>query len=660
MKDGEPCTSIGVSTVLEGVTPRPRTKGSMAWRFLPYELYTIMRYLQYDTLQEMGLGHFDSWAAAFGETVTAIELSPEGTGYRAKTRFARFFNLPELIALFKESADIQTADMLNLPVPEAEYINEVLKPSPEQEDLVSTFADRAEMVRSGAVEPREDNMLKITNDGRKCALDQRLINDMLPDYPDSKVNRCVENAFDIWQETVQNRSTQLIFCDLSTPKNDGSFNVYDDVREKLVAKGIPREEIAFIHEAGTETKKAELFAKVRSGKVRILIGSTPKLGAGTNIQDRLIALHHLDCPWKPADLEQQEGRILRQGNQNQKVKIFRYVTENTFDAYMWQILENKQKFISQIMTSKSPVRACEDVDDAALSYAEIKALATGNPYIKEKMDLDIQVSKLKLMKANHISQKYRLETDIAKNYPMQITAAKERLEGLKADAQAVKPLLENGKEEFSMTIGGKAYTDRKEAGTALIAACAGLKAVKTSGQVGEFYGFQMSAEFDSFNQKYMLTLKRQCSYKIEVGKDTLGNLQRISNALSGIERKVAETQQKLETLQQQLETAKEEVAKPFEKEQELAEKSERLAELNALLNMDEKGPAEALGAEEVTEAADQPRSPMNYAGRVADETIVADSPHRPSVLGKLKEAQERIAAGQKKQEKIHRKLEPQL
>ena len=632
----------------------------MAWRFLPYELYTIMRYLQYDTLQEMGLGHFDSWAAAFGETVTAIELSPEGTGYRAKTRFARFFNLPELIALFKESADIQTADMLNLPVPEAEYINEVLKPSPEQEDLVSTFADRAEMVRSGAVEPREDNMLKITNDGRKCALDQRLINDMLPDYPDSKVNRCVENAFDIWQETVQNRSTQLIFCDLSTPKNDGSFNVYDDVREKLVAKGIPREEIAFIHEAGTETKKAELFAKVRSGKVRILIGSTPKLGAGTNIQDRLIALHHLDCPWKPADLEQQEGRILRQGNQNQKVKIFRYVTENTFDAYMWQILENKQKFISQIMTSKSPVRACEDVDDAALSYAEIKALATGNPYIKEKMDLDIQVSKLKLMKANHTSQKYRLETDIAKNYPMQITAAKERLEGLKADAQAVKPLLENGKEEFSMTIGGKAYTDRKEAGTALIAACAGLKAVKTSGQVGEFYGFQMSAEFDSFNQKYMLTLKRQCSYKIEVGKDTLGNLQRISNALSGIERKVAETQQKLETLQQQLETAKEEVAKPFEKEQELAEKSERLAELNALLNMDEKGPAEALGAEEVTEAADQPRSPMNYAGRVADETIVADSPHRPSVLGKLKEAQERIAAGQKKQEKIHRKLEPQL
>ena len=626
------------------------------------ELYTIMRYLQYDTLQAMGLGHFDSWAAAFGETVTAIELSPEGTGYRAKTRFARFFNLPELISLFKESADIQTADMLHLPVPEAEYINEVLKPSPEQEDLVSTFADRAEMVRSGLVEPREDNMLKITNDGRKCALDQRLINDMLPDFPDSKVNRCVKNAFDIWQETAQKRSTQLIFCDLSTPKNNGTFNVYDDVREKLVARGIPREEIAFIHEAGTEAKKAELFAKVRSGKVRILLGSTPKLGAGTNIQDRLIALHHLDCPWKPADLEQQEGRILRQGNQNKKVKIFRYVTENTFDAYMWQILENKQKFISQIMTSKSPVRACEDVDDAALSYAEIKALATGNPYIKEKMDLDIQVSKLKLMKANHTSQKYRLETDIAKNYPLQITAAKERLEGLKADFQAVKPLLEKGREkdEFSMTVGGKEYTDRKESGTALIAACAGLKAVKTSGQIGEFYGFQMSAEFDSFNQKYMVTLKRQCSYKVEIGKDALGNLQRISNALSGIEKKAAETQQKLETLQQQLETAKEEVAKPFEREQELAEKSERLAELNSLLNMDEKGPAEVLGTEDGTVAADQPGSMINDAGRVAEEAVVADTPRRPSVLGKLKEAQERIAAGQQKIGKHERKVEPQL
>lgn len=431
------------------------------------ELYTIMRYLQYDTIQKMGLGHFDSWAAAFGETVTAIELSPEGTGYRAKTRFARFFNLPELISLFKESADIQTADMLNLPVPEAEYINEVLKPSEIQQDMVSAFADRAEAVRSGLVEPTVDNMLKITNDGRKCALDQRLLNDMLPDEADSKVNRCAKNAYDIWEETAEKKSTQLIFCDLSTPKNDGTFNVYDDIREKLVEKGIPREEIAFIHEAGTEAKKAELFAKVRAGQVRILLGSTPKLGAGTNIQDRLIALHHLDCPWKPSDLEQQEGRILRQGNQNEKVKIFRYVTENTFDAYMWQILENKQKFISQIMTSKSPVRACEDVDDAALSYAEIKALATGNPYIREKMDLDIQVSKLKLMKANHTSQKYRLETDIAKNYPVQIAAQKEQIAGLRADREAVKPILEEKeKDNFSMMIGGKTYTDRKEAGTA--------------------------------------------------------------------------------------------------------------------------------------------------------------------------------------------------
>lgn len=560
------------------------------------ELYTIMRYLQYDTIQKMGLGHFDSWAAAFGETVTAIELSPEGTGYRAKTRFARFFNLPELISLFKESADIQTADMLNLPVPEAEYINEVLKPSEIQQDMVSAFADRAEAVRSGLVEPTVDNMLKITNDGRKCALDQRLLNDMLPDEADSKVNRCAKNAYDIWEETAEKKSTQLIFCDLSTPKNDGTFNVYDDIREKLVEKGIPREEIAFIHEAGTEAKKAELFAKVRAGQVRILLGSTPKLGAGTNIQDRLIALHHLDCPWKPSDLEQQEGRILRQGNQNEKVKIFRYVTENTFDAYMWQILENKQKFISQIMTSKSPVRACEDVDDAALSYAEIKALATGNPYIREKMDLDIQVSKLKLMKANHTSQKYHLETDIAKNYPVQIAAQKEQIAGLRADREAVKPILEEKeKDNFSMMIGGKTYTDRKEAGTAILAACAGLKAVKSNGQIGEFHGFSLNASYDSFYQTYKLTIKRQCSYQIEIGKDVLGNLQRISNALTGIEKRLTEAEQKMENLLSQLATAQEEVEKPFPKEAELTEKMERLAELNSLLNMDEKGTSEALG-----------------------------------------------------------------
>ena len=626
------------------------------------ELYTIMRYLQYDTIQKMGLGHFDSWAAAFGETVTAIELSPEGTGYRAKTRFARFFNLPELISLFKESADIQTADMLNLPVPEAEYINEVLKPSEIQQDMVSAFADRAEAVRSGLVEPTVDNMLKITNDGRKCALDQRLLNDMLPDEADSKVNRCAKNAYDIWEETAEKKSTQLIFCDLSTPKNDGTFNVYDDIREKLVEKGIPREEIAFIHEAGTEEKKAELFAKVRAGQVRILLGSTPKLGAGTNIQDRLIALHHLDCPWKPSDLEQQEGRILRQGNQNEKVKIFRYVTENTFDAYMWQILENKQKFISQIMTSKSPVRACEDVDDAALSYAEIKALATGNPYIREKMDLDIQVSKLKLMKANHTSQKYHLETDIAKNYPVQIAAQKEQIAGLRADREAVKPILEEKeKDNFSMMIGGKTYTDRKEAGTAILAACAGLKAVKSNGQIGEFHGFSLNASYDSFYQTYKLTIKRQCSYQIEIGKDVLGNLQRISNALTGIEKRLTEAEQKMENLLSQLATAQEEVEKPFPKEAELTEKMERLAELNSLLNMDEKGTSEALGmGEDIAAVADSPRCAVTMAGRVSELSHTADSVQKPSVLGKLKQAQERLSHEAKNWKHTAKKKEQQL
>ena len=626
------------------------------------ELYTIMRYLQYDTIQKMGLGHFDSWAAAFGETVTAIELSPEGTGYRAKTRFARFFNLPELISLFKESADIQTADMLNLPVPEAEYINEVLKPSEIQQDMVSAFADRAEAVRSGLVEPTVDNMLKITNDGRKCALDQRLLNDMLPDEADSKVNRCAKNAYDIWEETAEKKSTQLIFCDLSTPKNDGTFNVYDDIREKLVEKGIPREEIAFIHEAGTEAKKAELFAKVRAGQVRILLGSTPKLGAGTNIQDRLIALHHLDCPWKPSDLEQQEGRILRQGNQNEKVKIFRYVTENTFDAYMWQILENKQKFISQIMTSKSPVRACEDVDDAALSYAEIKALATGNPYIREKMDLDIQVSKLKLMKANHTSQKYHLETDIAKNYPVQIAAQKEQIAGLRADREAVKPILEEKeKDNFSMMIGGKTYTDRKEAGTAILAACAGLKAVKSNGQIGEFHGFSLNASYDSFYQTYKLTIKRQCSYQIEIGKDVLGNLQRISNALTGIEKRLTEAEQKMENLLSQLATAQEEVEKPFPKEAELTEKMERLAELNSLLNMDEKGTSEALGmGEDIAAVADSPRCAVTMAGRVSELSHTADSVQKPSVLGKLKQAQEWLSHEAKNWKHTAKKKEQQL
>ena len=611
------------------------------------ELYTIMRYLQYDTLQKLHLGHFDSWAASFGETVTAIELSPEGTGYRAKTRFARFFNLPELISLFKESADVQTADMLNLPVPEAEYINEVLKPSETQQEMVSSFADRAEQVRNGNVNPKIDNMLKITNDGRKLALDQRLINDLLPDEPESKVNLCVENAYQVWEESTPDKSTQLIFCDLSTPKTDGTFNVYDDVREKLVAKGIPREEIAFIHEANTETKKAELFAKVRSGQVRILLGSTPKLGAGTNIQDRLIALHHLDCPWKPSDLEQQEGRILRQGNRNQKVKIFRYVTENTFDSYMWQILENKQKFISQIMTSKSPVRACDDVDDTALTYAEIKALATGNPYIKEKMDLDIQVSKLKLMRANHTSQIYSLESDIARRYPAEITAAKERIAGLKADLAVAKPLLEQDKEKFSITVEDRVYTDRKEAGSAILAACAAMKIAKTEGQIADLGGFAISSRFDAFAQTFKLTIKRQSSYTIELGSDPAGNIQRILNALASIEKTLPQVERRLETLQQQLAEAKEEVQRPFPQEAELNEKSARLAELNALLDMDEKGDDAALGMDEEMTESEIP-APKREIERSAD------SVKRPSILAQLHKKQaERMAEPKPQKKKSH-------
>ena len=612
------------------------------------ELYTIMRYLQYDTLMNMGMGHFDSWAATFGETVTAIELSPEGTGYRAKTRFARFFNLPELISIFKETADIQTADMLNLPVPEAEYINEVLKPSDEQKEMVEAFSERAEQVRGGAVDPRVDNMLKITNDGRKCALDQRLLNDMLPDAGKSKVNACVENAFQVWEDGKDTQATQLIFCDLSTPKTDGTFNVYDDVRNKLVERGIPKEQIAFIHEYNTEVKKAELFAKVRAGQVRILMGSTPKLGAGTNVQDRLLALHHLDCPWKPSDLEQQEGRILRQGNQNDKVKIFRYVTENTFDSYMWQILENKQKFISQIMTSKSPVRACEDVDDTALSYAEIKALATGNEYIKEKMDLDVQVSKLKLLKANHTSQIYRLESDIAKRYPVQITALKEKIAGMRVDADVVKGIDLQDNDHFAMTVGGKLYTDKKEAGVALISAASGLKSVKSAGQIGEYHGFALSSEYNFLSNTYTMTIKGKCSYKIEFGKDTLGNIQRIHNALSAIEKKLADTEQNLETVQQQLKTAQEEVQKPFPKEAELSEKMERLAELNAMLNMDEKGGENLLADEGIGENPE-----VNVTEERQDR--IADSVHKTSILERLKEQKQQEQTGeiQQKPKKKH-------
>ena len=573
------------------------------------ELYTNMRYLQYDRLQELGLGQFDAWASSFGETQTAIELAPEGTGYRAKTRFAKFFNLPELIALFKESADIQTPDMLKLPVPEVDYENVVLKPSDYQKDIVSSLAERAEAVRNREVDSTIDNMLKITNDGRKLALDQRLINPMLPDEETSKSNMCVEKAFEIWEQTKEQKSTQLIFCDLSTPKGDGNFNVYDDIRNKLVAKGVPREEVAFIHEANTENRKAELFSKVRAGQVRFLLGSTAKMGAGTNVQDKLIALHHLDVPWRPSDIEQQEGRILRQGNTNEKVKIFKYVTEGTFDAYSWQLIENKQKFIGQIMTSKSPVRSAEDIDEAALSYAEVKALATGNPYIKEKMDLDIQVSKLKLMKANHTSQKYRLEDNITKHYPQQIAALQERIAGLENDIQTFEKYQgDTDKDTFRMCVANRMFFDKKDAGTAVLNLCKDVKTTNERVDIGQFCGFKMSIAFDFFSNKFILGLKDKLSHNIELGIDVLGNLQRMTNALENLPKLLDEAKQKLLNVEHQLESAKSEVNKPFEKEQELSDKLERLSELNALLNMDEKGDSEpAIEDEEKLEKKDNDR-----------------------------------------------------
>ena len=596
------------------------------------ELYTNMRYLQYGTLQKLGLGHFDAWAASFGETQTAIELAPEGTGYRAKTRFAKFFNLPELIALFKESADIQTPDMLKLPVPEAEYENVVLKPSEFQKDMVACLAERAEAVRDRQVQPYEDNMLKITNDGRKLALDQRLLNDMLPDEENSKAATCVEKAYEIWENTKEQKSAQLIFCDLSTPKGDGTFNVYEDIKNKLMEKGVPEKEIAFIHDANTELRKAELFAKVRSGQVRFLLGSTAKMGAGTNVQDRLIALHHLDVPWRPSDIEQQEGRILRQGNQNDKVKIFRYVTEGTFDSYSWQLIENKQKFIGQIMTSKSPVRSCEDVDEAALSYAEVKALATGNPYIKEKMDLDIQVSKLKLMKANHTSQNYRLEDNITQHYPHQIAIFKERIEGFTADMEKYAKNKPEDKKQFFMQVGGKPYTDKKEAGTAVIAMCKEIKGINASADVGEYLGFKLNVTFDSFNNKFVMNVKGAMSHPMEVGSDPLGNITRINNVLEAMPAQLEEAQTKLSNVEHQLETAKAEVDKPFPQEAELSEKLERLAELNALLNMDEKGD-DAIGMDDEAAEPEKPQETVKSVDNKKDE--VADMPVKQSNLGKM-------------------------
>ena len=552
------------------------------------EMYTMQKYLQYSTLKRNDLLHFDAWASTFGETVTAIELSPEGTGYRAKTRFAKFYNLPELMSMFKETADIQTADMLNLPVPEAHYHNIVLKPSEAQKKMVEGLSDRAERVRNKMVDSSTDNMLLITNDGRKLALDQRLMNDMLPDSETSKVSACADNVFDIWQRTAESRSTQMVFCDLSTPHNDGKFNVYDDLRKKLIEKGIPAEEIAYIHTAETEAKKKELFGKVRSGQIRVLLGSTQKMGAGTNVQTKLVALHHLDCPWRPSDLQQREGRIIRQGNENPEVDIYTYVTENTFDSYLYQLVEGKQKFIGQIMTSKSPVRSAEDIDETALSYAEIKALCAGNPHIKEKMDLDIDVSRLKLLKANHLSQRYALEDQIIKEFPQKIKSLEQRIEGYKADmAQLAQNTLPNEDGFSPMIMAGGTVTDKKAAGEAIIGLCKSMTNPDPI-HIGEYRGFDMELFFDSFSREYKITLKHELRHTVTLGTDIFGNIQRLDNALNSFQEKLTACEAQLENTKVQLENAKLEVQKPFPQEEELKTKTARLNELNAMLNLDKR------------------------------------------------------------------------
>ena len=588
MKDGEPCTSRGVSTVLEGVTPRPRTKGSMAWRFLPYELYTMQRYLQYGTLAEKNLQHFDAWASTFGETVTALEIAPEGNGYRLKTRFARFYNLPELMQMFREVADIQTADMLNLPVPEAEYRVVKVKPTELQEEMVEELGNRAERVRNNEVNPREDNMLKITNDGRKLALDQRLSNPLLPDDPGSKVNACVEEIYRHWEDGKEKKLTQLVFCDLSTPKTDGTFSVYNDIRDKLLARGIPPEEIAFIHDANTDVRKKELFSKVRRGAVRILMGSTFKMGAGTNVQDRIVASHDLDCPWRPRDLEQRAGRTIRQGNQNPKVEIIRYVTEGTFDAYLYQTIENKQKYISQIMTSKSPARSVEDIDEVALSYAEIKALATGNPHIKEKMDLDIQVSRLQLLKQSFLNQKYEMEDKVAKYFPEKIRQQELLIRQYEEDIQKVKAHTPTDRETFPvMQIGDHVYTEKKEAGQAIIEACKAMKSPEPV-PLGTYRGLSMELSYSSVSQEFVIVLHGKGTYKVPLGTDIYGNITRLDNKMNELPDNLTRSREQLETAKSQLETAKAEAQKEFSQEKELAEKVARLGELNVLLDMDKK------------------------------------------------------------------------
>ena len=552
------------------------------------ELYTIQRYLQYNTLVKNGLQHFDAWASTFGETITAVELTPEGTGYRAKTRFAKFYNLPELMAMFKEIADIKTADMLNLPVPEAKYHNIAVKPSEMQKEMVASLAERAEQVRGGGVDSSVDNMLKITNDGRKLALDQRMLNDMLPDFEGSKINACVDNIYRIWKENADKKSAQLVFCDLSTPKNDGTFSVYNDIRKKLIERGIPESEVKFIHEADTDMKKKELFQKTRKGEVRVLLGSTQKMGAGTNVQDKLIALHDVDCPWRPSDLEQRSGRIVRQGNENPQVDIYRYVTEQTFDAYLYQLVEGKQKFASQIMTSKSPVRSAEDIDETALSYAEIKMLATGNPYIKEKMDLDIQVQKLKMLKSNFLSEKYGLEDKVIKFYPQQIAYLKSRVEGLRKDVETAKlhpkPIDE---QPLGMTVSGVSYSEKAEAGQAIINTCKSMNSPDAI-PLGEYRGFQMELYFDTVQRNYVVKLKGETSRDVPLGDDSHGNIVRIDNGIERFEEALADTKNSLENTEKQFETAKQEIEKPFAKEEELRAKTARLDELNILLNMDKK------------------------------------------------------------------------
>ena len=549
------------------------------------ELYTMQRYLQYTGLKNYGHQNFDSWASTFGETTTAIELSPEGNGYRAKTRFSKFYNLPELMNQVKQFADIQTADMLNLPTPEVEYKKVLTKPTEEQKDILLSLGIRAEAVRDRQVEPTQDNMLKITNDGKKLALDQRLINELLPDDPNSKVNACIKNIYDIWEKSAVNKSTQLVFCDMSTPKGDGSFNIYDDIKKKLIEKGIPEKEIAFIHDANNEKQKDEMFSKVRSGEIRVLIGSTQKMGAGTNVQTKLIALHDLDVPWRPADLEQRAGRIVRQGNENKNVEVYRYVTENTFDAYLWQTIENKQKFISQIMTSKTPVRVAEDVDESALNYAEIKALATGNPLIKEKMDLDMEVNKLALLEANYKSNLYRLEDKILKFYPDAISETETKIQNIEKDLKIIEPLGPGENKFTSIKIDGKTITDKKEAGIELLKKIKSIGAVDKKNEIAEYRGFKISTYFSTYDNKYKLCLKGNAEYFAEFGADPSGNILRMDNLIEKISEIKKDFENKLTTYQEELNNAKEEVVKPFQQEKILKEKKERLNELNKLLDM---------------------------------------------------------------------------